>query len=69
MSKHKRGYTKKERPISVRVVRRDGPDVHKLGRVVMGLVQARAEADARAEAEAQGSPPGERQGDGGDGDE
>jgi hypothetical protein len=65
MSKNKRGYTRKERPISVRVVRREGPDLHKLGRVFTGLVQARAEAEAQAQV----PPSCGRNADGDDGDE
>ena len=49
MSTQKRRYTKKERRIVVRAVRREAPDLRKLSRVVTGLARAQAEADARAQ--------------------
>lgn len=36
-----------ERPISVRSVRRDPPDLRKLGRALLALAQAEAEAQAQ----------------------
>jgi hypothetical protein len=42
----KRSY---ERRISVRTIRRDPPDLHKLSRALLALAQADAEAKAQAE--------------------
>jgi predicted lactoylglutathione lyase len=44
-----RGPGKKQRHISVRGIRREQPDVRKLARVLIQLVQAQAEVDAAAE--------------------
>jgi hypothetical protein len=39
----------KGRSVRVRAVRRDPPDVQKLGKALLALAMAQAEADARAE--------------------
>jgi hypothetical protein len=44
-----RGKGKGSRHISVRSIRRTEPDVRKLALVLMGLMQAQAEAEAMAE--------------------
>lgn len=45
----------RQRRISVRAVRREPPDIARLGRAVVALaLAAQAEADAQAEAEAKG---------------
>jgi hypothetical protein len=53
MSKSKRvpaDRRRRERRISVRVVRRDPPDLRKLSRALIALAMAQAEADAQAAA-------------------
>lgn len=57
MSK-KRNYTKRERRIVVRGVRREPPDLNKLSRVLLEFAAARAEAEAQAQVPA--SSPRER---------
>ena len=50
MSVGRRGQRPKpnrERRISVRAVRRDPPDLHKLSRALLALAQAEAEAEAQ----------------------
>jgi hypothetical protein len=51
MTNRKRQQSKRfyERRISVRTVRRDPPDLRKLSRALIALVQADAEAHAQAE--------------------
>lgn len=46
----------RRRNISVRGVRRDPPDVHKLSRALIALVMARAEAEAASD-DKSGDPP------------
>lgn len=46
--KDSRKYQPKERHISVRAIRRDPPDLHKLGRAIVAVALAQAEADAAA---------------------
>lgn len=43
---------RRERQISVRGVRREPPDLRKLGRALIGLAMAQAEAEAEAEHQA-----------------
>jgi hypothetical protein len=50
MSVGRRGQRPKpnrERRISVRAIRRDPPDLHKLSRALLALAQAEAEAEAQ----------------------
>jgi hypothetical protein len=54
----KRSY---ERRISVRTIRRDPPDLHKLGRALLALAQADAEARAQAEHEGAAVTPGKEE--------
>lgn len=51
---HKDGrqYSKKERHISVRAVRRDPPDLRKLARAIAAVAIAQAEAQAQAKVDA-----------------
>jgi hypothetical protein len=50
-SKGRRAAPRGERRISVRAVRRDPPDLKKLGQALIALAIAQAEADAQAEGE------------------
>jgi len=54
MSVGRRGQRPKpnrERRISVRAIRRDPPDLHKLSRALLALAQAEAEAEAQRQRE------------------
>lgn len=42
------GYRRKERPIAIRAVRRNPPDLRKLSRAIVALALAEAEAEAAA---------------------
>lgn len=55
--KDSRKYQPKERHISVRAIRRDPPDLHKLGRAIVAVALAQAEADAAADTTAAPSKP------------
>jgi len=57
----KRSY---ERRISVRTIRRDPPDLHKLSRALLALAQADAEAKAQAEHEDTTAEPNKEERDG-----
>jgi hypothetical protein len=48
MTRPKQG---RERRISIRPVRRDPPDLHKLSRALIALAMAQTEAEAKAEYE------------------
>jgi hypothetical protein len=50
-------YSGRQRRISVRAVRRESPDIRRLGRAIVALALAEAEAEAAAQrqAEAQGN--------------
>ena len=50
----RRRHGGKDHHISVRAVRRDSPDLRKLGRAVLEIAVAQAEADAQAQAESGG---------------
>jgi hypothetical protein len=56
----------RERRISVRGIRRDAPDFHKLGRALLAIAQAEADAQKQREQEERDAPPkpkgGERDG-------
>ena len=47
----------RQRHISVRAVRRDPPDLRRLGRAVIALALAQAQAEADAEAQSPGGIP------------
>ena len=46
-----------DRRISIRSVRRNPPDLHKLGRALIALAQAQAEAEAQAQADCKNQRP------------
>lgn len=46
-----------DRRISIRSVRKNPPDLHKLGRALIALAQAQAEAEAQAQADAKKQSP------------
>lgn len=52
-----RNYSKKERHISVRAVRRDPPDLRKLARAIAAVAIAQAEAEAQANVDAMDAVP------------
>ncbi|MEV8375174.1 hypothetical protein AB0P21_20745 [Kribbella sp. NPDC056861] len=60
MNKNQKRSSKARRPerrISVRAVRREKPDMQKLGRALAELALAQAEAEAEADASAKTAPP------------
>lgn len=50
------GRRGRQRHISVRSIRRDPPDLHKLSRAVIALAMAQADAEAQAAAERNAEP-------------
>ena len=59
--KRPQSKTPYERPISVRTVRRDPPDLRKLSRALLALAQAEAEAQAQAALADQKKVSGDRE--------
>jgi len=49
---------KSDRRISIRSIRKNPPDLHKLGRALIALAMAQAEAEAQAQA-AEANEPGD----------
>jgi hypothetical protein len=72
-SQRNRTSQSRERRFTVRGIRRDPPDMQKLGRALIGLAQAEAERQAQAEQTARDATPEvtseSEQQTGGDGDE
>ena len=46
-------YRNRQRRISVRAIRRESPDIRRLGRAIVALALAEAEAEAAAQREAE----------------
>lgn len=56
MTKPKKAARRRDRHVSVRGVRREQVDSHKLSRALLALAQAQAEADAEAQNTASKAP-------------
>lgn len=55
--KNSKNLRSEQRRLTIRGIRRDPPDIHKISKALIGLAMAEAERQAQAEKEAQGDAP------------